>query len=475
MMRRSLAYAVIAIFIAVSGSLAQEQSEQEALAKKVAEIEKEVAKIRGKDFKKDVPVGIKERGELKKFILEEMEKEKPEEEVRKWQKVLEKFGLIKEGTDLKKVLVDVLIEQLAGFYEPEKKELFLIKGTGSKAGSAEEDIAVAHELTHALQDQYFDLRSFTKWVRNNDDKVLALESVMEGEATLLCFDYLYTKMYGKGVKDLQRDFGQILKIQSELAAKLKGDSELNKAPAVIKELLLFPYISGASFCHQFLRKNDWKRLDRLFENPPVSTEQILHPEKYSETTDYPTALKMPELLKQFGGEWQLLDDNCAGEFEISILIRQFLTPEEAKKASEGWDGDRYQALEEKKTGRVVIAWITTWDTKEDAEDFGKLYTSALEKKYNKTAEKAQNASFIFVKGDAELACVEHCGTEVIAVDGASKAELEKIRPELLKTVKVVSEEHALEEFAKQPFAVPPAPSEKVKEEQEKKPEGAREF
>jgi hypothetical protein len=473
-MRRSLIYAVIAIFIAISGLLAQEQSEQEALAKKVVEIEKEVAKIRGKDFKKDVPVGVKDREELKKFILEEMEKESPEEEIRKSQKVLEKFGLIKEGTDLKKVLVDVLNEQLAGFYEPEKKELFLIKGTVFKAGSAEEDTVVAHELTHALQDQYFDLRSFTQWVRNNDDKALALKSVMEGEANLLCLDYLFKKMYGKGMKDI-RDLGQILKIQSELAAKLKGDSELNKAPAVIRESLLFPYISGASFCHQFLRKNDWKGLDRLFENPPLSTEQILHPEKYLETTDYPTALKMPELLKQFEGEWQLLDDNCVGEFGIGILIRQFLSPEDAKKASEGWDGDRYQALEEKKTGRVVIAWITTWDTKEDAQDFAKLYTSALAKKYNKTAEKAQNASVIFVKGDAQLACVEHCGTEVIIVDSASKAELEKIRPELLKTVKVVSEEHALEEFAKQPFAAPPAPAEKVKEEQEKKPEGAREF
>lgn len=468
-MRRLLAYAVISILIAVSGVLAQEQTEQEALTKKVAEIQKEVAKIRGKDFKTEVTVGIKDKEQLKKYVLEEMEKDSPEEEIKKSQKILEKFGLIEKGTDLKSVLVNLLIEQLAGFYDPEKKELFLVKGTGFEAGKAEEDLAAAHELTHALQDQYFDLRSFTRWVRNNNDRKLALDSVVEGEATLLCFDYVFKKTQGKGVKDTPGDFGQILKWATELGAKAKKDSALSKAPAIVREAILFSYMSGSSFCQQLLRKSDWKGLDRLFENPPLSTEQILHPEKYFGTIDHPTALKMPELLKLFDGDWQLLDDNCLGEFGVGILIRQFLTPEDAKKASEGWDGDRYQALEEKKTGRVIIAWVSTWDSKEDAQDFAELCVCALAKKYNKTVEKAQNASFIFVNGERELACVEHCGTEVIVVDGASKAELEKIRPELLKTVKVVSEERALEEFAKQQFVVPAAPAEKVKEEPEKRP------
>jgi hypothetical protein len=469
MRRFAACYLLIAVLVTASVSPAQEGSEQEALTKKVGEIQKEVAKIRGKNFKKDVPVGMKDREELKKFVLEEMEKETPDEVVRRTQKVLEKFGLIKKETDLKKILVDVYIEQVAGFYDPEKEELFITKKAGFKADSREADMAVAHELTHALQDQYFDLRSFSKWVRNNDDKRIALQSVEEGEATLLGFDYLLKKASGKSVKDFA------LKTELELATRLKGDSALDKAPAVIKELFLFPYTGGTFFCQQVLQRNDWQGFDRVFENPPQSTEQILHPEKYLEKTDYPTTLKMPELLKLFESGWQLLDENCFGELEISILIRQFLTPEDAKKASEGWDGDRYQALEEKKTGKIIIAWITTWDTKEDAQEFAKLYTSVLAKKYDKKPEAAQNASFIFVSGDCELACVEQCGTEVIVIDGASKAETEKVRPELLKTVKVVPEERALEEFAKQPFSVPAQPAEKGKEEPEKKPESPREF
>jgi hypothetical protein len=454
-MKRLAAYILIVIFTTISVVPAQESAEQEELAKKVKEMQKEVSKICGKDFKKDVPVGVKDTEELKKFLLEEIEKKSSDEEIIKSQKVIEKFGLLQKGTDLKKIFVDVCTEQVAGLYDPEKKELFLMKGKGFGAGAAEDDMAAAHELTHALQDQYFDLLSFIRSVRNDDDESLAREALVEGEATLLGFRYVLLK--------------------GERFTRERADSALNKAPAIVRELLIFPYVRGALFCQQILRRSGWKGFDSAFENPPLSTEQILHPEKYFETTDYPTALKMPELLKQFEGDWQLLDTNSLGEFVISVLVSQFLTAGDAKKASEGWDGDKYQALEEKKTGKIVIAWVSTWDTKEDAQEFAKLYASVLAKKYNKKSEAAHNASFIFISGDSELACVESCGTEVIVVDSVSKAQLEKIRPELLKTVKVISNEQKLDEFAKQPFSVPAPPAEESKKEPQKKPEHEREF
>ncbi|MFH1422762.1 MAG: hypothetical protein ABIH42_08645 [Planctomycetota bacterium] len=473
-------------FIAVSILIAQDQTEkqlsqEEALKGKITKLKIEVEKIRGKNFKEEIKVTVKNKEDLRTMILKDMEKEWSKEYIDKAKKVLVKFGYIKPELDLAKMVVDVFSEAIAGFYNPEDKELCLIKDAGSGVSQEEENFAAAHELTHALQDQYFDLRSFNRWVIGNDDHGLSLKALTEGEATLLGFEYVMKKTVMNSIKTSPvGTLGDLMRMSIDLKKTTDPNSALAKAPAILIETTLFQYIKGTDFCHYFLKKNDWKDFDKLYENPPTSTEQIIHPEKFFDKIDYPTLFKMPELKKVLGEEWELLENNCVGELALSILVKEFLTPQKAKKASEGWDGDKFQVLEDKKSNRIIIAWITTWDSDKDAHEFASIYTDILKKKYNKPAEVVNNASFIYINSEAEVACVELCNQDVMVIEGASASEIEKIRPEILKSVKIVTQEIPMTEFTKKEL---PVSKEPPKEESPKKelpqdkeiPQNTKEF
>jgi len=354
----------------------------------IDKLTKEVGKLRGLDFKNPVKSGIKTREELKQRIIADFEKEVAPEEIIKNQKALIKLGLIPKDTDLKKLMTDLLAEQIVGFYDPKDKELYLIKPRKDDEPPKDAElieqnfgipyyyITVVHELTHALQDQYFDLLTLPSQNNENDDLATAVKAVVEGEATFMMYYYLLRKI-GQDITlipDVSKASG---------VPPTSGMEVINKESPYIKEGLLFPYIQGLGFIHRVKAAGGWSAVTKLYDKLPASTEQILHPEKYlGENPDYPIEVKLPDFVTILPAEeWELLLKDTLGEFNIEILLREFIPNLRTKEIAEGWGGDQFAVYENKKSHEIIVVWFLTWDTAKDATEFTEAYYKLISKKY----------------------------------------------------------------------------------------------
>ena len=243
--------------------------------------------IRGLKFKEPVSMKSKNKKELESFLVGELEKEMPDEEARRTKLALEVFGLVPPGFDLKKTLTSLLTEQIGGFYNPKDKSLYLIEENkhksfwerlaGSKRDDSEDMLVISHEMTHALQDQYFDIQNMEKGVKENDDRLLAFQALLEGDATLSMMDYQFRpKTFSReDIPSLKASFGVM-----SFLMPFSGGKEYANAPLILKKTLIFPYVEGLFFCLTVKDEKGFEAIDAMYSALPQSTEQILHPEKY---------------------------------------------------------------------------------------------------------------------------------------------------------------------------------------------------
>jgi hypothetical protein len=314
-------------------------------------------------------------GEVAAAIREDM----PAGVLRSMEVSLKAFGLIPESLDLAVFLPQLLTQEIAGYYDPEKKALSLIRREGGVLGGeaglearSAEDMVLIHELTHALQDQHFDLAKFTKTDPMSDAST-ARQALVEGDATLTMLDALLATR----VEELPNAAGLMEKTLGSStwmsdAPDLPGSRELAAAPPYIRETLLFSYAQGSLFCISVRKAGGQKLLDRAFrDDPPRSSEQILHPEKWHGRRDDPVAVTWPDLAPVLPGFTKSAEGEM-GELTIRILLREALKdPARAETAAAGWGGDRFAVYEKSgdPAGRRLLAWITEWDTPEDATEF----------------------------------------------------------------------------------------------------------
>lgn len=355
-------------------------------------IEERVAKLRGLAFKSPTKIGVYTKEELKSFLLKEAEKELAPEATEPIRRAYTLFGLMPEAFDLRASLLKVLESQIAGFYDPEKKELFLIKiaaGSGDAARTVDESI-MSHELVHALQDQYFDLKTAMDRLKKNNDRLNAYKSLVEGDAM---YAMMVFSMAGK-TDDLEAAMKAVNMSAAMMPTTLKDlrplferakaqmgkdggldlgsmDAEtLLAAPAVIGDEMVFAYLGGMKFCAYALQNGAEKGMqavDQAFRKPPESTEQILHPEKYSKVPDGPTEVALPDLSKVLGTGWKELASDTLGELHVRTLLNDNGVKRPGRIHA-GWDGDRY-AVYAKDGAADVLAWYSVWDTKKDAGEF----------------------------------------------------------------------------------------------------------
>jgi len=372
---------------------------------------KNVSRIRGLKPKRSVKSNLKTRDEIKESVIRDMSESTTPEEFYASEKTLAKFGLVPKDFRLREYMVSLLREQVAGFYEPKTQEFYL----AAWIPVAEQKTVIAHELTHALQDQHFNLRRFEKWPSGDSDAELAAHALVEGDATVTMILYDYDQ--NKGASSMLDQDGS-------------GDDDskypvLAKAPAVLRESLQFPYINGAIFVQTVLKNRSWQGLNNSYANLPKSTEQILHPDKFL-AGDNPVQVEMGSLLPALGGEWKQLDADVNGEFGLSLLLSEFISKQAARKATEGWGGDRYASYEDKKTGAVMIAQFATWDTALDAEEFFKAYCERTERRYGPVKPASLEADDVSQRRVYEtgegLVLVELRNKDVVIIEGAGTRE-----------------------------------------------------
>lgn len=332
-------------------------------------IARATSRYRELPIKKDIREGYLSKEQLKVRLRKDFDEEYPAAEARADERVLRAFGLIPEGTDLRKLYLDLYGEQIAGFYEPETDEMYIISSGG--ALNALEETTYAHEVVHALQDQHYDLEKLRKpFEDKNDDSLLAVTALVEGDAELT------RGLYVRNDADLAAKIAEIR------ASELPSSRILETAPPIISRSLIFPYESGAIFNVSLWQKGGWDAVDRAYGDPPISTEQILHPEKYADQRDEPTDITLPNLAPALGSGWKRLEENLFGEFQTAVLLEGEEGAGDARQAAEGWDGDRFALYANGE--RDVVAWRSAWDGEQDAEQFAGALRAYDEARFDTT-------------------------------------------------------------------------------------------
>lgn len=331
----------------------------------IAEITTSVAEIRGFSVKEPLKFKLMDRDELRKLLDQKLEEELPKNYLPNYEFVLKLMGGIPQRTDLRRTIVNLLSEQIAGLYDSDTKTLYVLKQFDLNRALGR--IILAHEICHALQDQHHDFRKMPLENRENDDANIAMLSVLEGDATILMQDYASQVFTGK-------DLFQLLDVLTI------DQSALNKAPHLLKEQLTFPYLSGASFL-QKISYSDPDNRNVAFTRHPESTEQIMHPNKWG-TTDYdkPTSVALPDRSATLGPGWSRRMSNVMGELQIKLLFENWREWDIAGDVGAGWDGDRYDLYQN--GADFLLYWHTVWDSTEDTEEFSNAFAKlSREKRY----------------------------------------------------------------------------------------------
>lgn len=420
MSTRPLALAAALLCLAASAASAQDDH---PILEQVRKIQQDVEGMRKLKFQAPVKVGVQKPEDLKKMLLESFDEESSADEMLKQEKVCKALGLIPRDYDLRGSILKFMSEQIGGFYDPEKKELFLIDRSaemgamGAAAQDMNDKMVMAHELNHALQDQNFALDRWFDLLGDHEDRVQAYKSVVEGDAQVIGMSYMFGKM-GRGSVDMRA----LNRMQDMMMQMSPEGEKFRNVPPYLIENMMFPYTQGAEFMQDLQRKTGWEGVGRAFNDPPTSTEQVLHIEKYlAAERDEPLEIILPEsgLVKILGKKTKELWANTLGEFSLSLVLRGLDVPKgKAAKAAAGWDGDRFAGYETE-DGRVVVVWLTLWDSEREAAEFEQVYGAAL-------AQARPEAT------------LERRGNQVLMVHGANDVE----RPKLVRKAFMAMTEEA---------------------------------
>jgi hypothetical protein len=402
-----------------------------AIVTTTAEVLKETSEIRELAILRPVRSGAQSRSEIERMLIKNLNDQMTPAEMHATEVTLRKFGLAPADFDYRSFMIKLLTEQVAGYYDAKAQEFRLadwLELEGQKP-------VMAHELTHALQDQHFNLRRFEKWPHGDSDAELAAHALIEGDATLAMMVYMaknplvalaFSRSLTTGVATEQYD----------------------QAPRSMRESLIFPYLQGTEWATQLYRKGGWTMVSNAFTRLPLSSEQILHPEKYFDY-ERPVKIVLPDLSNLLNGiseqtaiskqqtagniqpspvrrqrsagtagvspastrarkspgrttsrpplpsanalptansplpaaPWHRIESDVNGEWTYYLILDQFLSaPAESKRAAAGWAGDRF-ALYEGPNGQVFLAQLTAWDTQGDAREFFDAYVKRTELRY----------------------------------------------------------------------------------------------
>ncbi|MEA2026763.1 MAG: hypothetical protein U9O18_08725 [Chloroflexota bacterium] len=276
--------------------------------------------------------------------------------------VMQRLGLLPLGFDILEVLEWSTRTGVLGYYDPEAKRMTVVSDPDDVGPG--DLLVLAHEHAHALQDQHFGLDRDDGL---DGDEAAAFDALVEGEATLVMAIWAMKRLGAMDVEELE-------------ASDIPTDvMPVDEVPDILYRLGEFPYVDGAAFVFDKWGDGDWSAIDALWANPPVSSEQILHPERYPD--DVPDVVEMPDIAAALGPGWEVAAEMVVGEMQIGVLLADgepwdysdddvaFTFPELANaRAAEGWGGDRLVHVTGPEDDWVIV-WQTTWDRSRDAREF----------------------------------------------------------------------------------------------------------
>ena len=371
---RLIVFSVLLATISLSGQ------DRSALSNLANEILQAISDLRELEPRREVAKGVMSRDQIEEVFRKRIAQDYSAEDLEKERSLLVKLGVLPREYDYVEGTMQVLNEQVAGYYDPRDKTLFIADWLSPET----QQMTMAHELAHALQDQHYGLEEILSDKDRSGDALLARRAIVEGDAVAVMFDYLLLPLQQSFVslpnlKDLYEEtLNQQLSAQSQ--------SQLQKAPPFIRDSLLFAYVYGARFMQVYRKSFSWAETGSLYGRLPRSTEQIIHPEKYLSEPDEPTQLDtaIDDALQ----DWETQYSDIFGEYQAQLALREYLTDEQAELATAGWDGDRIRLLRYE-DGKLALQWDTIWDDASEAREFRDHYAELIRLKYKIGAPKTE--------------------------------------------------------------------------------------
>lgn len=408
----------------------------------------EILKFVSSDTNLPIGHGVKRklisREEVTKYLTKKFDEDESTRRMQRSELVLKKFGLLDRDFHLRPFLLSLLTEQIAGFYDNKTKTVNLLDWIEPD----EQKPVLAHELTHALQDQKVGL---TKWSDvsledashnvQDDNKHLqvdeadtAREAVAEGQAMAVFIDYTL-KPSGKTLADATPEMMSRLK---DLAGDTTDSPVLARAPLLLQESLIFPYSDGLSFEHAVLVKGGKEAaFAGVLANPPSSSFEILHPGEYMTHAPVPV-LRIPDIHPLIDSQYEPYDLGVMGELDVRILAELFGGHELAEGLAPDWNGGIYYAAqrrsatpaEKETTASLGLLYYSSWKNADSARTLLRIYSSQLQRKYSKLERRQKDESgdneqvYSTNEGDVLLSV---SGTKVFVSEGFDLALARKLR------------------------------------------------
>ncbi len=303
------------------------------LPDRMAEVSRSVEEVRGRKFARAVPASRMDKAEARRVLRGKVSEGLPVP-VDEYFRSLVALGLIEDTPRLFDSLVDFYASQVVAFYDPEPRRFFVVEGAEGLAGADSEDLAqgliFSHELTHALQDETLRLADRVKALREDGDRSLALQCLLEGEATLVMIRVALKEIPGAGA-EVEEQMAPLLSAGGLERANVPKD-----VPDYFVDQLFFPYSDGTAFVRAAVKKGGWTEVDRLWRNPPESTAEIIHGAPYPA----PAQGLLPGNVATLAPGHRLSYTDTLGEWSLRFLLGRALPAGEAAAAATGWRGDR---------------------------------------------------------------------------------------------------------------------------------------
>lgn len=372
----------------------------------IGSIVKTLSDITGLPEKHAVPYGRMSKDQLRRFLNKRIKKTIKPAEIRADELSLKMFGLVPPDFDLRESTVDLLTEQAAAFYDYDAKKLFLLDG----ASPEEQTTTLAHELAHALADQYFHLDKFMDDQSTNDDENLARTAVVEGEASWLMIAY-DLKQAGRPAAP---DAAMLRSVEQSDASVTSDYPVLKSSPLYIRQSLLFPYSQGTLFFDAVYRKMGKAAFRYVFTDPPVDTAQVIHPDRYfahiaATSPDLP-ATNLTRRKRQ-------ITSGDLGEFDHEVLLEQYLGAAKAKQLAPHLRGSDFDIAPAGKQHLPVLEYVSAWDSRSNAAAFFHDYKQVLRKKWKHCDVAVSTPTTFAGTGDDGLFVTHLSGASVWSVEG----------------------------------------------------------
>ncbi len=398
--------AAVGLSLSISLLIAAHKRDKDPVFGQINAIVTSLSSISGLTEEHPVPYGEISKKQLRRFLKKRIKNTLRPEEIRADELALKMFGLVPQNFDLRKSTIDLLTEQAAAFYDYDEKKLFLLQG----APLGEETTTLAHELSHALADQHFDLERFMDESPANDDENLAHTAVVEGQASWLMIAYNLAEAGKPPVPTPE----MLQSVEDSSEASGSDFPVLKASPLYIQQSLLFPYTDGTKFFDAVFRKVGKSAFSAVFREAPSASSQILHPEQYF-AREKPLIPTLPRL--DLGQSDKEVTEGSVGEFDHRLLLWQYVGQARAYELASHLKGAQFRVTSTGKGRKPVLEYISKWASGKSAAEYFAAYKKVLEGKWKRCDASTNNSTEFAGVGDDGFFVTHLRGDTLISVEG----------------------------------------------------------